>query len=665
MTAGAAPPAPRRVGLPALLPYLRLHRGTLVVVAVLSLAAAGASLVQPLLTRAVLDGIAAGRPVAAVVGLLVGLLAVAAALNGVRDYLLQRTAEGLVLTTRRRMAGHLLRLPIAEYDRRRTGDLLSRVGADTTLLRAVVTSGLFEVVTGVVMVTGAAVAMVLLDPLLLGVTVGGLAVGLSVALLVARRVRDLSEQAQARIGEMTSAVERAISAARTIRASGAEQREADGVGASAEAAYAAGVRVARLEALVGPASSAATQGAFLLVLGVGGARVASGAITVGDLVAFILFLFFLVIPLAQALNAYTQLQTGLGALQRIQEILDLPLETDGDAAPAGTGPGPAGGARTAPRLDGVPRLDGAPRLDAAPRLDGAAAGVARLDGAARLAGPAAGVAGSDGVAGSAGAAGSDGPAAGVAGSDGAAAGVPALAFDRVGFAYPGGGPVLHEVSFTVAPGTRTALVGPSGAGKSTVLALVERFYEVTAGAVRLGGVDIRDLPRDALRRHLGYVEQEAPVLAGTLRGNLLLTVPDATEERLLAVLDEVNLSGIVTRTPLGLDAPVGEGGVLLSGGERQRLAIARTLLAGPPVLLLDEPTSNLDARNEAALRRAIDTAASRRTLLIVAHRLSTVVDADQIVVLDGGRVVAVGRHDELTGTSPLYRELAAHQLLVS
>ncbi len=659
MTTEAAPPAPRRVGLPALLPYLRLHRGTLVVVAVLSLAAAGASLVQPLLTRAVLDGIAAGRPVAAVVGLLVGLLAVAAALNGVRDYLLQRTAEGLVLTTRRRMAGHLLRLPIAEYDRRRTGDLLSRVGADTTLLRAVVTSGLFEVVTGVVMVTGAAVAMVLLDPLLLGVTVGGLAVGLAVALLVARRVRDLSEQAQARIGEMTSAVERAISAARTIRASGAEQREADGVGASAEAAYAAGVRVARLEALVGPASSAATQGAFLLVLGVGGARVASGAITVGDLVAFILFLFFLVIPLAQALNAYTQLQTGLGALQRIQEILDLPLETDGDTAPAGTGPGPAGGART------TPRLDGAPRLDAAPRLDGAAAGVARLDGAARLDGPAAGVAGSDGVAGSAGAAGSDGPAAGVAGSDGATAGVPALAFDRVGFAYPGGGPVLHEVSFTVAPGTRTALVGPSGAGKSTVLALVERFYEVTAGAVRLGGVDIRDLPRDALRRHLGYVEQEAPVLAGTLRGNLLLTVPDATEERLLAVLDEVNLSGIVTRTPLGLDAPVGEGGVLLSGGERQRLAIARTLLAGPPVLLLDEPTSNLDARNEAALRRAIDTAASRRTLLIVAHRLSTVVDADQIVVLDGGRVVAVGRHDELTGTSPLYRELAAHQLLVS
>jgi ATP-binding cassette subfamily B protein/ATP-binding cassette subfamily C protein len=221
------------------------------------------------------------------------------------------------------------------------------------------------------------------------------------------------------------------------------------------------------------------------------------------------------------------------------------------------------------------------------------------------------------------------------------------------------------VSFAVPYGTRTALVGPSGAGKSTLLQLVERFYDVSAGAVRVGGVDVRDQPRTDLRRRLGYVEQDAPVLAGTLRDNLQLTVPDASEAEMLAVLDAVNLLDIVDRTPLGLDAQVGEGGVLLSGGERQRLAIARTLLAAPPILLLDEPTSNLDARNEVALREAIQTVARSRTLLIVAHRLSTVVDADQIVVLDQGRVAAVGRHDELTETSALYRELAANQLLVA
>src|SRR3954454_16723659 len=182
------------------------------------------------------------------------------------------------------------------------------------------------------MVLGATVAMLVLDPLLFGVALIGLVLGLSVAVTVSRRVRGLSEQAQARLGEMTSSVERAITAARTIRASGAEEREAETVSRSAGDAYHAGMRVARLQALVEPASTAAIQGAFLLVLGVGGARVAAGAISVGDLVAFILFLFFMVMPLGQALRAYTQLQTGLGALQRIEEVLALPAETDADTA---------------------------------------------------------------------------------------------------------------------------------------------------------------------------------------------------------------------------------------------------------------------------------------------------------------------------------------------
>ncbi|RZT78290.1 ATP-binding cassette subfamily B protein/ATP-binding cassette subfamily C protein [Micromonospora violae] len=583
---GDGNPTGRSVGLAALLPYLREHRATLIVVGALSLAGSAASLAQPLLTRSVLDRIGAEQGVSRLVAVLVALVVLSAAIGGLRDYLLQRTAEGLVLGTRRRLAGHLLRLPIAEYDRRRTGDLLSRVGSDTTLLRAVVTSGLFETVTGAVTVVGAGTAMVLLDPLLFGVTLLGVALGLGFAATFARRVRALARAAQERIGEMTSAVERAISAARTIRASRAETRETETVTGSAREAYAAGLRVARVQALVGPIGSVTVQGAFLLVLGIGGARVAAGAISVGDLVAFVMYLFLLALPLGQVLRAYTQLQSGLGALARIEEILAVPAEGADD--------------RPAPTV-----------ATATPRRA-----------------------------------------------------TPMIEFDRVGFGYPGGEPVLHEVSFAVPAGTRTALVGPSGAGKSTLLALVERFYEVSAGAVRLDGHDVRDLPRDALRARLGYVEQEAPVLAGTLRENLLITTPDATDDRLREVLDEANLGHLAQRTPQGLDVQVGEGGVLLSGGERQRLAIARALLAGPPVLLLDEPTSNLDSRNEAALRRAIDAVAVRRTLLIVAHRLATVVDADQIVVLDGGRVVAVGTHAELTATDPLYRELASHQLLV-
>ncbi|MEU8006256.1 ABC transporter ATP-binding protein [Catellatospora sp. NPDC049111] len=582
------PAAMPQVGLRTLWPYLRAHRSSLLVVAALSLVTTAGTLLQPVLTRNVLDGLGARTPIGASVLALVVTLVGVAAIDGFRHFLLQRTAEGLVLTSRRRLAGHLLRLPIAEYDQRRTGDLLSRVGADTTLLRAVVTSGLFDTVSGAIMVIGAATAMVLLDPLLFGVTLIGLVIGMSGGIYFARKVRGMSRDAQARIGEMTAAVERSITAARTIRASRAEARETATVAHSAEQAYHAGVRIARLQAIVQPAMVTTIQGSFLLVLGVGGARVASGAITVGDLVAFVLFVFFLVMPLGQALNAYTQLQAGLGALQRMEEVLVIPLEGDGSApVPAQSGP----------------------------------------------------------------------------------AGAPAIEFDRVGFGYTDaegrvGEPVLREVSFQAPVGTRTALVGPSGAGKSTLLSLVERFYEVTSGSLRVDGVDVRELSHDTLRSRLGYVEQESPVLAGTLRDNLRLATPDATEEQMRAVLAAVNLEELVDRTPLGLDAQVGEGGVLLSGGERQRLAIARTLLAAPPILLLDEPTSNLDARNEAALRSAIDTVAQGRTLLIVAHRLSTVVDADQIVVLEHGRVVATGRHEELLDTSPLYRELAAHQFLV-
>ncbi|MHB1235581.1 MAG: ATP-binding cassette domain-containing protein, partial [Microbacteriaceae bacterium] len=210
---------------------------------------------------------------------------------------------------------------------------------------------------------------------------------------------------------------------------------------------------------------------------------------------------------------------------------------------------------------------------------------------------------------------------------------------------------------------RTALVGPSGAGKSTILALIERFYDPDSGVVRLGGTDIRAIDRTELRAQLGYVEQDAPVLAGTLRDNLKLSAPHATDEQCVEVLRAVNLTEVLDRSERGLDAPVGEDGVMLSGGERQRLAIARTLLAAPPILLLDESTSSLDGLNEQLLRKAIDAVATSRTLIVIAHRLSTVIDSDQIVVLDHGKVVGIGTHAELIVSTPLYKELAQHQLL--
>ena len=576
-------PASTDVGVRRLWPYLREHRGALALVAVLSAAGAATSLAQPLLVGQVIAAVQASAPVGPLAATLVAILVGGALLNALQSFLLQRTAEGVVLSTRRTLAERLLRLPVAEYDARRTGDLMSRIGADTTLLRSVVTSGLFEIASSVVVVIGAAVAMALVDVVLLGVTLLAVSVGAIVIGVASRRIRALSKLTQVKVGEMTAAVERALSAVRTIRASGATDREVGEVTTAAGAAYTVGVQTARLQALVSPALTIATQGSFIAVLGIGGARVAAGDLTVGELVSFVLYLFLLVLPLARLAQSWTQLQTGLGALARIEEMAVLRGESDGDAVTA-----------AAP----VPRA-------------------------------------------------------------------PALELRDVHFRHADGTAVLHGIGFAVPRGTRTALVGPSGAGKSTVFALVERFYDVTAGAVLVDGVDVRAQPRTELRRRLGYVEQDSPALAGTLRENLVLAAPDAPETDQLAVLAAVNLTGLVERTPLGLDAAVGEGGVLLSGGERQRLAIARTLLARPSLMLLDEPTASLDARNEQALKEAIDVAAAEdRTLLIVAHRLSTVVDCDQIVVLDDGRVVATGTHDELLDASPLYAELARSQLLV-
>ncbi|PPF68211.1 ABC transporter ATP-binding protein [Rathayibacter sp. AY1E6] len=585
-----------RASFSQLVPYLLEHRGILSVVVVLSLFGAAASLGQPLLVGQVITRVQSGLDLGPLVWALVGLVVASGLISGFAHYLLQRTGEGIVLSSRRRLVARLLRLPIREFDARRTGDLVSRVGSDSTLLRAVLTQGLVDSIAGSLVFVGAIIAMAVIDWVLLLIIVAVVAVALGLALTLGRGIRTASRKAQEKVGDLAAAVERAISAVRTIRAAGATDREIAVVDQHATEAYRLGIRVAHVSALVVPVAGIAMQVAFLAVLGVGGYRVASGAIDVAQLVSFILFLFMMVMPLGNFIGAITSVNSALGALGRIQEIIDLPIEGDGDASAGGLG-----------------------------------AGVAEE----------------------------------------------AISFEDVVFSYEEGAvpdaaavaderdrTVLRGVSFTVPRGKRTALVGPSGAGKSTILALIERFYDPEAGVVRLGGVDITAIDRDALRAQIGYVEQDAPVLAGTIRENLVLGRPDADDADCLRVLEAVNLTDVLERNPLGLHAPVGESGVMLSGGERQRLAIGRALLAAPPILLLDESTSSLDGLNEQRLRLAIDAVAENRTLLVIAHRLSTVVDSDRIVVLQKGEVVGVGTHSELVESTPLYRDLAKHQLLV-
>ncbi|WP_298661900.1 ABC transporter ATP-binding protein [Leifsonia sp. WHRI 6310E] len=626
-----------------LLPYLLEHKKVLAFVVVLSVLGAAASLAQPLLVSQVIDIVGKGQALGGIVWGLVALVVVSGLISGYQHYLLQRTGEGVVLSSRRKLVGRMLRLPISEFDTRRTGDLVSRVGSDTTLLRAVLTQGLVEAIGGALTFVGALIAMLIIDPVLLGLTVLVVAVSIVVVTLLSGRIRVASQKAQNKVGDLAAAVERAISSVRTIRAANATDREIAAVDENATGAYKMGIQVAKISALVVPVAGIAMQVSFLVVLGVGGFRVASGAITVANLVAFILFLFMMILPLGQAFGAIAAVNSALGALGRIQEILDLPTEDqrDREIAPLAWTVG-AANEGLAPE---APAIEFADVHFAYPEHDEATTGDAGSPASApksveRVAVEAFG--GVDVVA--------EAEVAAGAGADGESA-------------APHGG-VLHGVSFTVPRGKRTALVGPSGAGKSTILALIERFYDVDAGEVRFGGLDVRSLERTPLREQIGYVEQDAPVLAGSLRDNLTLSAPYATDQACIDVLHAVNLTEVLERSELGLAAPVGEDGIMLSGGERQRLAIARALLAAPPVLLLDESTSSLDGRNEQLMREAIDAVAEDRTLLVIAHRLSTVVDSDQIVVLDHGRVVGVGTHSELVASTPLYRDLAKHQLLV-
>ena len=591
-----------RASFSQLLPYLFEHKKLLVVVVILSIVGAATSLVQPLLVSQVISVVEAGGGLGVIVWALIGLVVLTALVNGFQHYLLQRMGTSVVLTARYQLVRRMLRLPIREFDTRRTGDLVSRVGADTTLLYAVITQGLVDAVGGVLLFIGALIAMLLIDPVLLGLTVLVIAVSVVGVVALSGRIRVASRKQQEKVGDLAASVERAISAIRTIRAANATEREITAIEKDAKGAWTMGIQVAKISALVVPVAGIALQVSFLVVLGVGGYRVASDAITVANLVAFILFLFLLIQPLASAFGAINSVNQAFGALGRIQEIIGLPSENEDDDRLA---------------------------ADSSPAI---------VDDSA-------------------------------------------ITFENVEFTYPKEAvalrsdsvepdeaptdlTVLRGVSFSAPRGQRTALVGPSGAGKSTILALIERFYDPNAGVVRLGGVDVRAVDREDLRSQIGYVEQDAPVLAGTIRENLLLGSPTATDAECIDVLHSVNLGEVLDRNPLGLDAAVGEDGVMLSGGERQRLAIARTLLAAPPILLLDESTSSLDGLNEQMLREAIDAVAENRTLIVIAHRLSTVVDSDQIVVLDHGKVVGVGTHSELVKSTPLYKELAKHQLLV-
>jgi ABC-type multidrug transport system fused ATPase/permease subunit len=585
---------------PALLARIRPHSRTLALSGVLALLGAAGGLAQPLAAREVIEALGDDESLLVPLLVLGGLVAFSSVIIAVNFWLLERTSERIVLSTRRELATRLLRLRLSALDREAPGDLVARATSDSTLLGSVSSTALVQLVMGAITLVASIVLMGVVDLVLLGVTLAVLVVVGGAVAVVLPRIMRATERQQEAVGGLGAALERALGGLRTVKASGAEERETRAVTGAAERAYARGMESAGYQAIVGSATGLIVQVAFLAVLGVGGARVASGDMGVGDLIAFLLYLFYLADPIASVAQGATQLQQGLAAVRRIDAVTTLPVEEDeavADAPPPPAAAEPASAAAAAP--------------------------------------------------------------ASAAASDGAP---PLVVFERVSFGYrPDRPEVLHEVSFDAPAHGVTAIVGPSGAGKTTLFALLERFYDPDAGSIRFQGRELSTWPRAALRGQIGYVEQEAPVLAGTLRDNLLYAAPDAGEDALRAVVLEARLDELVARLPEGLDTEIAARGASLSGGERQRIAIARALLRRPALLLLDEAAAQLDAVNEMALRDTVARAGETRAVLAIAHRLSTVVSARRIVVLEAGQVRALGTHAELVQGDALYAELAATQ----
>jgi ATP-binding cassette subfamily B protein len=566
-----------------ILAELRRGRASLLVLAaVLSLAGALAALAVPLVVRELIVAIQRDEGKVGAVALMAGLALGAALASALSALLLARAGEDMVHGVRTRVVAHVLRLPLQTVRREGTGSVVARATADAAQLRAVVDVGVTELPVAAITVVVGLVIMGLLDPVLLLIAVGSFALSAAVIAAVVVGIRRNTTAQQVAIGQLAQRLTAALTALPVVKAQRAERQVAGDVAASAGAARDAAFSAARLQSVVGPIMELGLQIALIGVVVGSGARLASGALTIPDFAAFLLYLLQLISPFTVVALGVSRLQTGLAARERLDEVLALPAETDTAAA--------------------VPP---------------------------------------------------------------AATPLAAVELDGVTFAHDDDRPVLRDVSFAAPTRGLTAIVGPSGAGKSTVLGLVERFLEPSGGHVRVLGHDVRDWPLGELRRRVAYVDQGFTLLEGTIRDNLLLGRDDDVDDAtLLDALEQVGLRDDVEALDDGWNTVIGRA-TDLSGGQRQRLAVARALLGGADVLVLDEPTSQLDSTNDERLRDVIADVAERRAVIVVAHRIATVQHADLVVVLEGGEVVGLGTHEELLRDSATYRELVRGQVLAS
>ena len=501
-----------------------------------------------------------------------------------RTSMVNKIGEMVLADIRRAIFGHAITLSAGWFENARTGDVLSRITTDTSIVQTVMTSTLSMAARNFLLLIGGLVMVVLSSPKMSLVVLVVVPLVVVPLIFMGRRLRTASRLAQDRLADVGVEAEETVSAIRTVQAFGREQFVKGNFERAVDLSLSAGLARVRLRGLLSGIVIFLVFSGIGVILWIGGQDLMAGRISAGDLSSFIFYAFLVASSTGFLSELAGDLQRAAGAAERIAQLLDTEASLPASACPQ--------------------------------LIDPAAA--------------------------------------------------TACEFAGVQFAYPAAlnRPAISDVGFTIKAGERVAIVGPSGAGKSTIFHLLLRFYDPVGGAVRVGGIDLRDLSLADLRAHIGLVLQESALFSASLRDNIAFGQPDADDAAIIAAAKQAQAHDFIMAIEGGYDAFVGEKGVRLSGGQRQRIAIARAILRNPRLLLLDEATSALDAQSEAAVQHALENLMTDRTSLVIAHRLATVVRADRILLMDRGRLIAEGTHETLMAESALYRTLAELQFSI-
>lgn len=563
-----------------LLKRTRLNKGLFAFAIILTLFGTAGSLIVPLLTQSFIDGFDTDMFSAWIVILIVAVFLLSAVLDGISYYILARIGQTIILKLREIVWDKFLKLPVSYFDQTKSGESVSRVVNDTAIIKNLITSHFPQLIGGIMSVVGSVVILFVLDWRMSLIMFISVPISIVVILPLGKKMSRISKKLQDETAEFTGSVQETLSEIRLMKSFNGEAFERQKGRSGIRNLYTYGMQEAKINAFLSPIMGTVMMFVIILIIGYGGLRVAEGTLTIGTMVAFLLYLFQIIMPMTMFAMFFTEYNKALGATDRLIGILEKDEESDAEEVPA------------------EENLQ-----------------------------------------------------------------FNSLEFKDIHFGYGEETSVLHGISFRAGYNQKVAFVGPSGSGKSTVFALIERYYDIDSGAIEIDGMDIRDIPLEILRKNIGYVAQESSVISGSIRENITygLTSEEYTEEEVERAVERSYAKAFIDELEKGLDTQVGERGVKLSGGQRQRIGIARAFLKNPKLLMLDEATASLDSRSEQYVQEALDELMGGRTVLVIAHRLSTVVNSDNIFFIDNGYLTGSGTHQALMDTHEMYRIFTEQQ----